>query len=480
MSGKLTIAHKASQKDYSHFELAAPNSTTGRWEIDFINVTAFFVERGYFIYRTSVERWIIIRIIDNIVKQVGKKDLKDELINYITENESEHNRRYMHQFFLKNIAKAVSDDFLETLPSKEVEFKRDIKDAMQLYFQNCIVKITTLRVSIHPYSELDGYIWESQILRRDFNLTAITDDCEFAQFIFNIAKYDHTRVETICSALGFHIHNYKHASYCPATILNDEVISSNPEGGTGKGIIYKALPHFLECLTIDGKTFNFDSNFLYQRITPETRMVIFQDVDKTFNFERLFSFLTEGVVTERKGKDQQFIPFSDAPKVGITTNYAIRGIGNSHERRRFEIEISQYYNASKSPEDEFGHLLFDDWNPDQWNQFDNYIVFSCCQNYLKKGLVKQELINLPEKRLISSTNIDFVAYMKEIDFDFKMIIKSELLKNFMDVYDDYVIPSKYFSKHMFTKWVTIYAGHFGYAIEDYSDGLHRYYKFKKN
>lgn len=477
---KLSIAHIAAEKDYSHFELASPNPSNGRWEINFINVTAFFIERGYYIYRTSVDKWILIRIIDNIVKQVGKKDLKDELINYITQEEDESIKKYMHQFFLKNISKAVSDDFLETLPAKEIGFKRDKKDAMQIYYQNCIVKITKDKISFHEYAELDGYIWESQILPRSFKATEISPYGEFATFIFNIAKSDPARVETICSALGYHIHNYKHASYCPATILNDEVISANPEGGTGKGIIYKALPYFLECLTIDGKTFSFESNFLYQRITPETRMVIFQDVGKNFDFERLFSFLTEGVVTEKKGQDQQFISFTDAPKVGITTNYAIKGAGNSHERRRFEIEISQFYNGQKTPETEFGHLLFDDWDEKQWAQFDNYIVIACCQFFLQKGLVKQELVNLPEKRLINLTNLDFVTFMREIDFNFEITLKGYLLTRFMEAYEDYVIPSKYFSKHMFRKWVDGYAAHFGYKVEDHNDGINRYYKFIKN
>lgn len=478
MGNNMSIAHIASEKEYSHFDLASPNPSTGKWEIDFINVSAFFVERGYFIYRISIEKWILIRIIDNIVKQVGKKDLSDELINYITDNEDLTRKRYMHQYFLKNISKALSDDFLQTLPAKNVEFKRDIKGEMSIYYQNCIVKITKENVTIHQYSELTGYIWESQILNRNFELLINLGKCEFATFISNISKNDNSRASSICSAIGFMIHNYKHPSECPAIILNDEVISANPEGGTGKGIIYKAAACFINALNIDGKTFSFDSNFLYQRITPETRLVIFQDVDKNFNFERLFSFLTEGVITEKKGKDQIFIPFDEAPKVGITTNYAIRGSGNSHERRRFEIEISQYYNALKSPEDEFGHLLFDEWDKKEWLQFDNYIIRSC-QLYLINGLIKQELINLPEKRLIAGTNIDFVNFMREISFNWEMTAKQDLLKNFMENYEDYVIPSKYFSKHMFTRWVNFYSNSHGYQVEDHSDGLRRYYRFDK-
>lgn len=479
MSSNLSVAHVATQKIYSHFDLAAPNPSTGKWEIDFINVSAFFIERGYFVYRTSVEKWMLIRVIDNIVKPVGKKDLSDELINYITENEDPTRKRYMHQYFLKNISKALADDFLQTLPAKQVVFIKDTKEVIQLYFKNCIVKIRAEKVTTHPYLELDGYIWESQIIQRDYKNEDINPLFDFCRFIYNVGQQK-ARIDAINSALAFCIHNYKHSSYCPAIILNDEVISDFPEGGTGKGIIFKAISCFLNVLNIDGKTFNFDSNFLYQRITPETRFVIFQDVNKNFDFERLFSFLTEGVVTEKKGKDQQFIPFTDAPKVGITTNYAVKGSGNSHERRRFEVEISQHYNKNKSPEDDFGHMLFDDWDADEWSQFDNYIIKDCCQSYLKTGLVKQELIHLPEKRLQSATNSDFIKFMKDQKIDFKsMILKGELIRTFMEQFDEYVIPSKFFSKHLFTKWVTTYALHYGYHTGDHNDGFARYYEFKK-
>lgn len=478
MSNQLSIAHIAADKEYSHFNLASPNPSTGKWEIDFINVSAFFIERGYFVYRTSVEKWILIRVIDNIVKQVGKKDLSDELLHYVTNTEAQEVKRYMHQYFLKNISKALAEDFLQTLPAKDVVFKKDKKDAMQLYFRNCIVKITAKNITTHPYSELDGYIWESQIIQRDFKIEEVTPFLDFEIFVNNISKKETKRSDVINSCLGFLIHNYKHSSYCPAIVLNDEVISDLPEGGTGKGIIFKAVSHFVNVLNIDGKTFSFDSNFLYQRITPETRFVIFQDINKNFDFERLFSFLTEGVVTEKKGKDQQFIPFSEAPKVGITTNYALRGTGNSHARRRFEAEISQYYNKDRSPETEFGHMLFDDWDADNWLQFDNYIVKHCCQLFLQRGLIEQELVNLPEKRLLSATNSDFIKFMRDINFNFGDFQKGELIRQFMENYDDYVIPSKYFSKHLFTKWVNAYASHYGYETTDYSDGTFRYYRFK--
>lgn len=403
----MNIAHIASNKDYNHYDLASVNPNSGKWELDFINIQAFFINRGYFIYRTSVDKHIFIRIIDNIVQVAGKKDLKDELLTSI----EEEGNRYQHQFFLKNIAKALSDEFLETLPSKKVEFKKDTKDAMQLYYRNCIVKITKDDIKAFGYEKLNGYIWESQIIQRDFNMDAIIGS-DFKTFCWNISNKETARYNSIRSSLGFIIHNYKNPAYCPATILNDEVISNHPEGGTGKGILIKALEQCIKVLTIDGKTFTFDKNFLYQRVTAETRFICFQDVNKTFDFERCFSILTEGIVTEKKGKDELFLSFSDSPKVGITTNYGLRGSGNSHERRRNELEISQYYNKNKTPLDEFNKMLFDDWETKDWNEFDMFIADSC-QLYLKNGIIAQTLINLPEKKLMAETSSEFIEFMED-------------------------------------------------------------------
>lgn len=408
-SSKLTVAHIASEKQFPHFTLYRTKQNGG-WEFDFVKLTAFFTSRGYFIYRTSVDRFIPIRIIDNIVKQVGKKELKDEILTFLVE--VDECPEYIHQFALKDIAKATNDEFLETLPEKQVEFRRDRKDAIQIYYQNCIVKITKDKVTTHPYTDLNGYIWESQILQRNFSIHAVSPDCDFARFIFNLSAHNEDRAKAICTAFGFYLHNFKSAAYCPAVILNDEVISDNPEGGTGKGLFFKAVSKFVKMLKIDGKTFNFDKNFVYQRVTADTKLIFFDDVKKNFDFERLFSVITEGIGVEKKGKDEIYYEYQESPKVGISTNYALRGMGNSHDRRKDEIEISQYYNKSNTPEKEFGRMMFDDWPDSEWLQFDNYMI-GCCQLYLTHGLIEQQLINLPEKRLMAELSNEFSDFIDE-------------------------------------------------------------------
>ena len=86
---------------------------------------------------------------------------------------------------------------------------------------------------------------------------------------------------------------------------------------------------------------------------------------------RVSSIVTEGITLERKNKDAIKLSVEDSPKMVVSTNYAIKGSGNSHDRRRHEIEISQYYGRTLNPIYTFGSKFFDDWNEEDL-AFDNY------------------------------------------------------------------------------------------------------------
>lgn len=465
----LNLVHLAAQRSFAHFTLwrSKPN---GGWEFNFIDLSAFLTDRGFYLYRTSKQKHIYIRIIDNIVSEVGKKDLKDEILAFVHKEEP----KYIYEFFLKNIGKCVNDEFLETLPAKEVEFKKDQKDVMQIYFQNCIVKITKDEIKTFQYSKLNGFIWESQIIQREFDEKSVSGS-DFKTFCWNISNHDENRYRSICSTLGYLLHNYKNPAYCPAIILNDEVISDHPEGGTGKGLLLKAVEQYLKTVVIEGKTFTFDKSFVYQRVNSDTKLISFQDVNKSFDFERLFSVLTDGINVEKKGLAEVHYAFQDTPKIVITTNYAIRGSGNSHERRRFELEIAQFYNKNKTPYDEFGKMMFHDWSDNDFKQFDAF-MFECCQFYLTNGLVQQKLINLEGKRLAAETSGDFLKFME--GFNFETISKSTLFERFTSEFDEYR-GFKWFSKQTFTRWVNAYSDSKGYTCDDYIYQSVRHYRFIK-
>jgi hypothetical protein len=303
------------------------------------------------------------------------------------------------------------------------------------------------------------------VIDRNFTICSVTERCDFKKFISNINGSDEQRVSAMESTLGFLMHGYKNLSFCPAVILNDEVISDNPEGGTGKGLIMNALSKMKKLVVIDGKSFAFERSFAYQLVSADTQILCFDDVKKHFDFERLFSVVTEGLTLEKKNKDAIKIPFSKSPKIAITTNYAIKGAGNSFARRKWELELHQYYTKSYTPLDEFGKLMFGDWNDADWCEFDNYMI-GCLKNYLTTGLVKSTFVNLKIRQLSAESCHEFIEWCGLVEgndksnslFAEQRLYKNDLYYNFVEEHPDYGPRGRMsISRTRFYKWLISYA-----------------------
>jgi hypothetical protein len=128
--------------------------------------------------------------------------------------------------------------------------------------------------------------------------------CDFEKFMFNICAKDDDRFKSLKSTTGYLLHQYKDLSKSMAVILNDELISDNPEGGTGKGLFVKAISKMKKVVTINGKQFSFTQSFPYQLVSADTQILCFDDVKKGFDFESLFSDITEGITLEKKNKEK--------------------------------------------------------------------------------------------------------------------------------------------------------------------------------
>ena len=159
-----------------------------------------------------------------------------------------------------------------------------------------------------------------------------------------ISGEDSERYNSFKSVIGYLLHSFKTSANNKAIIFNDEKISDNPNGGR-KGLFWNALAKMKRVASIDGKTFDFGKSFPYQTVSTDTQILVFDDVRKNFNFESLFSLITEGITLEYKGQDAIKLPVEHSPKLVITTNYTVGGVGGSHERRKFEVEMSGYFGS---------------------------------------------------------------------------------------------------------------------------------------
>ena len=417
----------------------------------------FLVKNGFAkYYPENAEKPSFVKIIENKVILIGADQIKDFVLKYLARIEMFDVWNYCSR-----ATQLFTDKYLNFLDSIDLEMLKDTSEHCYIPYKNGVVKIDKDKVDIISYLDIDGYIWENQILNREFTYKNKFNS-DFQGFVKYVCNENDSRIESLESTIGYLVHAHKNKSEQKAIIFNDQEIDDNPNGGSGKSLMLTGLNKFRRTVKIDGKTFNpTQSDFVYQRVNVDTQILAFDDVKKNFNFEQLFSLITEGIPVNRKNKDEFYIPFERSPKVVITTNYVINGAGGSHDRRRHEVEFYQYFNAKKTPKDIFGKYFFDEWSVEEWIDFDNYIVF-CIQFYLINGLIQVESINSNKKRFIQNTCKEFYDFVNEgnIEVD-KQYFTTELLMEFISDNKE----MRDLSSKMFVSWIKQYANHHGLNFE---------------
>ena len=360
-------------------------------------------------------------------------------------------------------AQLFTESHLNMLESIEMRILQDSRYVSYIPFNNGVVEVTKDKVELLSYIDIDGYIWKEQIIKRKYTQLPSHDN-NFQDFVHKVSAQDSERIKAMESTLGYLIHTFKDKTDQKAIIFNDQEIDDNPNGGSGKSLMLTAIGNIRKIIKIDGKAYNPSKNdFVYQRVNMDTQVLAFDDVKKHFDFEQLFSLITEGIPVNRKNKDEIYIPFERSPKIVITTNYVISGAGTSHDRRRHEIEFFQYFNSQRNPQDEYGKLLFDEWSKDEWAHFDNYML-SNLQMYLQKGLLRSISINADAKRFIQNTCKEFYDFVMDgnIAIDVRHYNKS-----CTEAFQADTNGFKDLDSRKFIKWVQVYA-------------LYKNYKFTKN
>jgi len=415
-------------------------------QVDLLKYKLFLERNGFKkFFPADCQKPTWVKIISNKVTETSIEKIKDFVLDFLLKRKEIETWKYC-----ANYPNLFSDKMLLMLDSVELMMLRDTKFKSYFAFKNGILEVDKDKYKLIDFIDVHGYIWESQIIQRDWDGLEFFEN-EYQQFVKNISNNEPIAIE--CS-IGYLLSTYKNKMNNKAIILNDELISTNPEGGTGKGLFVQGLRQIRKVSILDGKTFDDKKSFPYQTVSPETQILVFDDVLKNFNFENKFSLVTEGMTLERKNKDAIKLKVEDSPKMVISTNYAIKGEGNSHDRRRHELEIAQYYGKNLTPYDEFGKQLFDDWELEDFKKFDNYMIY-CLMAYLKNGLIKQNSKNLKLRKFIAETQMEFYEFAEDMELlpRNKRNNKTELYNKFIDEYQDF---KKWLQVKTFVKWIDKY------------------------
>lgn len=418
----------------------------------------YFLERNGFKkhFPNESEKPQFVFIKSNKVELTSVSKIKDFVLNYLMDKKELDVWNYC-----ANYQNLFSEQFLLMLESIDLMMLNDNRNTSYIAFKNGILEVSSKESKLIDYIDVDGYVWNSHILERNY-IPVENDENDYKKFINNISGKEPFAIECV---IGYLISTYKNRSNNKAIILNDEIISENPEGGTGKGLFVQGINQIRKTAIIDGKQFDSKKSFAYQTVSLDTKVLVFDDVKKNFDFEDKFSLVTEGMTLERKNKDAIKLNVHDSPKIVLSTNYAIKGEGNSHNRRRHEIEIAQYYGKNLTPDEEFGKQLFDEWDETEFNNFDNYMVY-CLQMYLSNGLVHQNAKNIKLRKFIAETGMEFYEWASDAN---NLPINERLEKqvyfnSFVNEYKDF---QKWLTRKKFNIWIQKYSNFMNY---EYTSG----------
>lgn len=444
--------------------------TNNLWA-DFLN------DNGFGLYFTDKlkQNYKVVHDDHGRLEEVTNERIKKFVQAYIAhinlEGRPYTNEMLLEMVYIKSL-KLFSSDTYDFLKPRNPDFLNDTHDAAFIPFTNGIVKVTKNDVQLLKHGSINKVIWKSDVI--DFNVDIDIDKentgCEYYDFLCKVAGIEHDndlapekieQLNYIISIVGYLLHKYKHPAKAFAVILAEETDDEAKGGGTGKGIFIKGLEKLLNTVTIDGKNFKPDKSFAWQRVNLDTKLIALQDVERNFPFEKLYSTLTEGMTVEKKNQMEIFLSYDQSGKIIITTNYSISDDGNHAKRRQKTVEFSSFFGASRSPEDVYGHLLFNDWDKDEWNRFYNF-MFLCLKYYLENGIAsKKQGSSYKSKKIKTAFGEEFLSWFE----DYKKPGNHEKAK-FNSVYLDFLnlnnFDKKDYSIRRFKKAVIVASENFGF------------------
>lgn len=401
--------------------------------------------------------YLFVKSDNNFVSLFDANKIKDFTLNDL------RNRGIIDAFeLMADNTRAFNPNYLSMIKTVDIKFNKDTSTASYIYYKNCAIKTTAEKIEILKYNEIEDLIWKNQIIDRNISLKPESEGV-FKRFIWLVSGQNVERYYTLRSVIGYLMHSYQNDAKPKAIIFNDEMVSDDvPNGGSGKGLIHRAIGHIKNIVVEDGKKFDSKGQFAYQKVNKDTQIFLMDDVPKHFNFESLFSIVTEGMTVEKKGQDAYQIPFKESPKISITTNYTVKGSGASFYRRVFEVEIANYFNDTHTPEDEFKHQFFSEWDDEEWQRFDNFMI-RCVQFYLKNGLVESEKVNLEFRKLKNDLGSEFLEFMESKTFNGTPIDRKVFRNEFNA---DYPTIARFNTPQKFNTKVREYCDYYSFDFEE--------------
>lgn len=437
----------------------------------------FLQKNGFYRLRIPNEKrgYAYVKIEGNVVREVTDVEVKSFINDFIKNLNMKTDLRNL--FFRSQMA--LSEKSLSNLDQVELDFTDYTKESQFLFFKNATWEVTKDAVKEHTLGTVGRFVWQDEVIDHkvkvqdppfiitrneagNYSIEIKDKSCLFFKYLINTSRIywrkedeEKTPLSKIelqeqdlhlinkIYGLGYLLHRYKDPNRPWCIYAMDNKISENDEshGGSGKSIAMKSVRYFMKYVTLEGRNAKLTENqHLYENVTEHTDYVLIDDANRYLNFDFFFSALTGEMTVNPKHGKQYVIPFEDVPKLAITSNFTLRHLDPSTERRLLYMVFSDYYHfnkdneykESRSPYDEFGKNLFQDFTEKEWNNFFN-VMAHCLKTYLSFPKIDPPMENVVQRNLLTEMGPIFKdwadVYFNEDRLDMK-VSKKEAVEDF--------------------------------------------------
>lgn len=486
-------------------------------QFNIVRIIEILMELGFYRYDNEDGSTLYVHISEGKIRQIqDSKVVRDAFVKYVDNltdydyivDNDEQTVVQVTPFKIKSklfqsIGYYLGEDKMERLiPDEPITIIHDTASYKYFFYRNYVVQVSADGIKHFPYTKLTEYIeqaekatgekngryiWESSIMDRDYNPDVIGGDFEmFCSYICGYrssgltneaAKTFAARYKSLRSIFGYLMHGNFECN--PKAVLFMDVNKDGDNknnGGTGKGIIGKALAAMLnrkptDCKYISegGKNFHADDERRYSNGDLSTQLIHIEDIVDKFNFTGFYNDITEYIPIRKMNVDRVMI----RSKIMLSSNTPIDILttGDSTSRRLVVFELDNYFNRHLTPVDVFGKRFFESkWTVKDWQAFDNFMI-DCSYFYMstkdKKGedgrvigIIEPPLVNYRQQLLESRLSQDFIIWFEDkikqtvISMKYKEYTKLDLYNEFKDKYPEYANAEKY--KRAFTTWCKFY------------------------
>jgi hypothetical protein len=472
----------------------------GRWvrecKFNYDRIRKFLFNRGIGLYQYAPGLYRTVRRESHLIADITPQWIQRYVVEFAENSVAQEDRSDVVQMLLRGNTQFLGPNNLNYMFEHHPDFITPNPEQQIMVFNNCYWIITADNIEQRPLSELAGTIWQNQVINFDAQyighpMVKVTKDpngwnikeapecngkegAELYDYIRctslfhweklyellrdsdGVMKYfAKEKPDTISSselsvwkmhivtkmiAWGYKLRHYRDESNKRAIICMDGTESAvgKSQGGSGKSIYAMATTHCQPMFVVDGKTADLKNDkFLYHGVDERTREIVFDDIRVNFDFELLFSQITQFI----RVKPFQGAPITiPAPIFTLTTNHSLNGEGNSFKRRQYYLGFSNFFNEHRTPSHYFGHQLFTDWNHKQWNLYYN-LMATCIQVYMQYsdlGRYAIESNDIDRRKLRQQIGEDFLdfadTYFVEGFMLNRIVEKTRVLEDFFAQY----------------------------------------------